>query len=425
MEKQEFLKALEGLLSIRSVTDRGEGGYVFGKGCHDALGYVIGLCDSFGFRTKVIDDTVGYAEIGEGDELIGILAHLDVVPEGSGWECPPFGLTVKDGVGYGRGIVDDKGPAMLCVFAMKDILDEYAAKGEKPGKRIRIIFGLTEENGEWTDMELYKSREELPTMGFTPDADFPAVYGEKGILILELCARASSLGIGDVSGGTAHNVVPDSCRATLCGKEYAASGVPAHGSTPEKGVNAICALMKAALEDGCESGITRFFRDCFGMTTDGSLMGCALSDGLSGALTLNVGTIEKVGENVKIVIDIRYPVTCDGNAVRDAVAAKCAPYGFTTDVSEHKRPVYKDKNGKLVSALVNAYRKVTGDTSEPFTIGGGTYARAMDNIVAFGPLFPGNIATEHQKNERIPLSDLYKAGEVYKAALEALLDDRG
>ena len=173
----EMLQTLNQLCSFKSVTARTDDPeHPYGEETNKALKYMLDTCKGFGFRTVNLDNQIGYAEIGEGEELFGILAHLDVVPVGSGWAHDPFAATVADdGYIYGRGVVDDKGPAVASVYAMKDLLDS----GRKFTKRIRIIFGQTEEKGPWTDMEYYKEHEELPAMGITPDADFPALYGER------------------------------------------------------------------------------------------------------------------------------------------------------------------------------------------------------------------------------------------------------
>ncbi len=405
-----FKEALAGLLSIPSVAVDGDEKYPFGIECSRALDYMLELCADLGMRTKRCSNLCGYAEIGEGEELVGILAHLDVVPEGSGWEYPAFGMTEVDGKIYGRGISDDKGPAMMCVFAMKALLDS----GKKLDRRIRIIFGLTEERGEWIDMAYYKAHEELPSFGFTPDASFPAVYGEKGILVLELAMPLEGSGVTSISGGSAHNMVPDFCEATVDGNRLKCEGKSAHGSLPHKGVNAILGLAKEL-----DGKLGEFLCSKFGDTTDGSKLGCALSDEQSGALTLNLGVIETRGEEIVITIDIRYPVTKTGAEVTELVKAGCEGYARVDFISDSK-PVYADRNGELITSLMEVYRAETGDDTEPFVMGGGTYARAMDNIVAFGPLFPKSPETEHQKNEYMLISDIETARRVYLKALEKL-----
>ena len=186
-----MIDALRKLIAIPSITDAtAEEGKPFGKNVNDALVYMLNFCQDLGFRTKNCGNYLGFAEIGQGEELMGILCHLDVVPTGEGWQHDPFGGEVVDGRIYGRGAMDDKGPAMAAVYAMKDILDS----GRKLNKRVRIIFGCQEETGDWVDMEYYKEHEEIPSFGFTPDADFPAIYGEKGILMVRLSMEASKSG---------------------------------------------------------------------------------------------------------------------------------------------------------------------------------------------------------------------------------------
>ena len=414
MEK-EFIDALRGILSIPSVAVDGDEKHPFGENCSKALDYMLELCGSFGFRTKRCSNLLGYAEIGEGDELVGILAHLDVVPEGSGWEYPAFGLTEVGDRIYGRGISDDKGPAMMCVFAMKKLLES----GKKLDRRIRIIFGLTEERGEWIDMNWYKEHEELPTFGFTPDASFPAVYGEKGILVLNLKMPLTGSGVDFVSGGQAHNMVADHCTAKIGDKTFTAEGKSAHGSLPHKGVNAILKLMGEL--NGTNPGkLSDFVTKKFGNTCDGSLIGCALSDEQSGALTLNVGMIGVENDEIVITIDIRYPVTMKGGDITAIIENECSPFGVSVEKESDSAPIYTDKNGSLITSLMDVYRLVTGDKTEAFVMGGGTYARAMPNIVAFGPLFPSSPETEHQKNEYMLTKDIETALRIYELALEKL-----
>lgn len=229
-----MIDALKQLIAIPSVSQT--------EYTKDALRYVLTLCKGFGFR--VFDGgSYGYAEIGEGEEMMGIIGHLDVVPAGLGWDTDPFTATIKDGQIIGRGVMDDKGPMMAAIYAMKDVKE-----GDKHlNKRVRIIFGTCEEVGEWEDIEAYKEKEELPTFGFTPDADFPAIYGEKGLLQTEWHTPLKKSGFQSVSGGEAPNMVPAWAKAQLDdGTVIEAKGKSAHGSTPEDGVNAITKLMEQA-----------------------------------------------------------------------------------------------------------------------------------------------------------------------------------
>lgn len=393
---EKFYSDLDGILRIPSVAIDGDEKYPFGEECAKALDYMLDLCDSFGFRTKRCGNYLGYAEIGEGDEIVGILAHLDVVPAGSDWDYPPFALTKATVDGeirlIGRGVEDDKGPALICVYAMKKLLDD----GVKLNRRVRLIFGLTEERGEWLDMQYYCKTEQLPVVGFTPDAGFPTAYGEKGIAHLALTIK--NAGVDLVSGGSAANMVPDHCICEKDGVKFEAVGKSAHGSVPKLGKNAIIACMEK-LHGASPCSLSKFVTECFDERCDGSLLGCACSDEPSGELSLNLGVASSEGGDATLIIDIRYPVTADFSKIAAAIEKKCSEYGVVATILENKAPVYFDKNGPLITTLCEIFKEHTGSDAEPFVMGGGTYARAMPNIVSFGPGFPGAPETAHQKNE--------------------------
>ncbi len=418
---EKFYTDLDGLIRIPSVAVDGNAEYPFGKACADALDYTLKLCESFGFRTKKCSNMLGWAEIGEGDEMIGILAHLDVVPEGAGWDYPAFELTraTVDGEDrlYGRGVTDDKGPAMMCIYAMRVL----ANSGAPLNRRVRIIFGLTEERGEWVDMEYYKANEELPTFGFTPDASFPVGYAEKGIAIFELTMPKSEAGMDSVCGGNAHNMVPDHCECTVGGSTYTADGVSVHGSTPAKGENAIINCMKK-VDEAAPCKLSQFICKKFDADCDGAGLGINMDDSDSGELTLNLGVIEVRGDDIVMTIDIRYPVSKNYDAILTMLRANCAQYGVSVNPCEHKAPVFIDKNGAFVKTLCSIYNRVTGDNAEPFSMGGGTYARAMPNIVSFGPAMPGMPETAHQKNEYTTVKEVDTAVRIYAEALLELME---
>lgn len=412
---------LRGLLRIPSETGCGEeydekyGLMPYGKHVFEALKYVLDLCENLGFRTKNCNNQIGWAEIGEGDELIGILAHLDVVPAGKDWDYPPYDLTIEDGQMYGRGVVDDKGPAFMAIMAMKDLLDS----GIPIKKRIRIIFGCQEETGDWLDMEYYRKHEELPTYGFTPDADFPAIYGEKGIISLHVSYPLAGSGIESAEGGNAVNMVADHAEITTeMGEKLHAKGLSAHGSTPEEGENAISKVMDAA------SGNCKFaakYMDLIGYNIHGEDLGLDFCDDQSGKLTMNVGILKTDEERITLGIDIRYPVTLKADEIKDKITDAFEAHGFTAEITEHMDPVFMDKNGEVIKTLIDAFREVTGMEEKPTVIGGGTYARAMPNIVAFGPIIPGHPCTEHMKNEHIAVEDFEIALRIYKSALRKLV----
>ena len=411
--RDELLDSLNRLVSIPSVTAVGSGDTPFGPETARALEWALALCRKLGFRTKNCGGMTGWAEIGQGSELVGILVHLDVVPAGEGWDYPPFACTRAEGRLYGRGVSDDKGPAIACIYAMKELLDS----GLPLRRRIRIIFGQSEESGEWADMDYYRAHEELPTLGFTPDAEFPALCGEKGIAELRLSFPLEGAGLTLLEGGEARNIVPGRCRAVVNGREAAAQGRSAHGSTPEKGHNAISVLMERL----AGIPVADFYNALFGFDLHGERLGCALSDAQSGPLTLNVGLVHTTDRAVVFTLDIRYPVTCTLDQVLSPVTAAVAPYGVSVEVGEHMPPIYLDPDGPLISALLSAYQEVTGDLdSRPQVIGGGTYAKAMDHIAAFGPVLPGREGSEHMANEHMEEEDFFLLCRIYRTALERL-----
>lgn len=316
-----MIKALQGLLAIESVCEKGDAPYPYGEGPAKALDYVLALCDSFGFRTKNADYRYGYGEIGEGSELIGILVHLDTVPAGSGWDYPPFAGIVDNGKLYGRGVQDDKGPAVASIFAMKGLLDS----GCQLNKRIRIIFGQDEETGDWNDIKEYKEREELPDYGFTPDGAFPAVYGEKGIMLVEMSMDLRASGFDCAEGGSAPNMVADFCTAVVHGKAYEMHGHSAHASTPWEGDNAITKLMLRLAQLPDAPPFAKAYEALIGDSLYGAKMDCDVRDQASGRLTMNAGLLRIEKDRIKLTLDVRYPVTFDGTDLLHRMEAAAEP----------------------------------------------------------------------------------------------------
>lgn len=416
-----MIETLKRLLQFQSVAEHGTGAYPYGHSVADAKDYMLDLCKSFGFRTKDGVDGDGryaYAEIGSGEELIGILCHLDVVPEGDGWEYPAFDGTIATVDGeerlYGRGTIDDKGPAVANVFAMKDILDS----GRPLNKRIRIIFGQSEENGDWDDIKAYRENEELPAYGYTPDGEFPAIYGENGIMLIKVSYPLAESGLAYLAAGSAPNAVPDYCKGeTADGCTFETRGKAAHGCAPWLGENALSKAMEQL-----DVPFAKMYNELIGWDLKGEKLGCAYADEQSGALSLNAGKAGIEGEDICMYLDIRYPVTADKEQLVDSISMRFAEYGASAELIHHMAPVYMDKNGPVMQALLSAYHEVTGDETDAMTTGGGTYARSMENIIAFGPVFPGHVCTEHEKNEYILVEDLLMLRKVYRTALEALID---
>ncbi len=430
--ESELIASLQELIRIKSVGEVG-GEHPFGDGPHACLEACLALGEKLGFRTASVDDMAGYVEYGEGKEMIAVLGHVDVVPEGDGWNYPPYGAVIDNGRMYGRGTVDDKGPTIAAFYALKAIKDA----GVPLSRRIRIIFGLDEEKGSRCIKHYVQKGEELPVMGFTPDGEYPIIYAEKGILNATFARKLSADAkrrIASFNAGIASNVVPEFARAELSfeiegelpekvtaeGSVLSAAGVNAHGSTPELGENAIGRLFIAMDKLGLEGDwgeAVKFVAENIGMQTRGENLGVARRDDVSGDLTLNMGLAKVEDDTLSVSVNIRYPVTIDVDAFYPALAAKMAEGGFEEVTHSYKKPLYMPPESELIRCLQKVYEEQTGEPARLISIGGGTYAKAMPNIVAFGPIFPGDEACEHKPNEYVELDKLMKNAKIIAAAM--------
>lgn len=392
-DKEAFLGDLKNLISIKSIG--GDAGAItekapLGEGIYNAIEAFLEIGRRFGFKTKNLDGYCGYIEMGQGDELLGIIVHTDTVATGGGWNYPPLQCTVtEDGV-YGRGVIDNKGPALLALYCMKAVADS----GMELSKRVRLIIGGDEENGKWKCMERYKKTEELPTIAFSPDGDYPVVFGEKGLLRVEISGEESGVSPDFCfEAGTVVNIVPDKAEATANGKKYTATGKSAHGSTPEKGENAILKLGKELVKEFPESTFAKVFS-----LTDAKSLGIDIKDEMT-SISVNPSVVKADSENCSLFYDIRYPITADGDKVISAIENAASDKGLCAKIFFHDRPLYVSPESHLVKTLSAIYKEHTGDSTPPVAIGGGTYAKAFKNCVAFGPLFPGEPETMHSPNE--------------------------
>lgn len=410
----EMIEALQKLVSFQSIAKEEGPEYPYGKEVHGAKEYVLELAKSFGMRVKDVPGKYAYIEIGEGPRLIGILSHLDVVPAGDGWTQDPFGGEIVDGKIYGRGTTDDKGPTIAVLYAMKALKEKTTLPA-----RIRLILGQTEENGEWRDIEAYTDAEEIPECGFTPDGDFPAIQNELGAMVFQV--QMPQTGFLQGEGGTAPNMVPACAWVKTEFGTYEASGKSCHGCAPWLGLNGISKLMEKVHLAEPENRFAQMYADLIGKTIYGEKLGIAAEDE-SGKLTLNVGLFEVRDETATLMVDIRYPAKKNPDEISGSLVRQFSSYGASCECVYHVRPLYTPSDSPVLGALLSAYREVTGDDSRPISIGGGTYAKAMPNMVAFGPNFPGHENREHMEDEYILVEDFLKLEEIYERALAYLLD---
>lgn len=441
-QQDALLTDLTELVRIPSVSVTGVGDAPYGPQCRLALDHFLALARSMGFRTQNVDGHCGWCEYGEGAEMVAVLGHLDVVPAGEGWHYPPYDCTrVGDRI-YGRGVIDDKGPTVAALYALKTIKES----GVPLKRRVRLLVGCNEENGSSCIFHYVETGGEIPVMGFTPDGEYPIINGEKGIITLKYRRplSPSPRSIQAISGGTAHNVVPDRAwaeltwpaaeRKTACGLRMdqvtvretqagllvEARGVGTHGSTPEKGENAVGRLLLALHLlglDGDSGRTVDFLAQKLGMETRGESLGIAMSDELSGDLTVNLGVIQGDAAGLTLTVNLRYPVTARYEDFEDTLCRAMAAGGFDQEVADHRAGVYMPPESPLVRALSKVYEEKTGRPAQLKCIGGGTYAKACPNLVAFGPLFPGQEMTEHQPDEYIELDTLMKNAEIMAAAI--------
>ena len=399
MEKfEDILQDISEIVKINSEQTAPEAGAPFGKGNRAALDYFLSLAQKFGFETHDIDGYAGEVIFGEGEEF-AILAHLDVVPAGSGWTHAPYGGEIDYAARriWGRGTMDDKGPAIVALYALKALKDE----GFKPNRKIKFIVGCNEESG-WGCIDYYKEHAHMPDEGISPDADFPVIYAEKGILQLRFKFDVS--GNFNIAGGERPNMVCDLCTVEKDNTVYTFRGKSAHGSTPEKGVNAILPALEML---GLDDIKHMLFEDGFGIMS--------LEDE-TGKLTFSPNVIEKSGNSVYVTVDVRYPATLDRQKILSPIINK----GVAFEIMHEQAPLYNDINGKLVTTLCTVYNEVTGKNCKPIAIGGGTYARALKNGAAFGPEEEGEENTIHQPNEYITFEKVEKCYKIYKLAIARL-----
>ena len=393
-DKQNFLEDLKTVIAIKSIS--GDCGNVtqscpLGEGINCAIEAFLAIGRRFGFRTKNLDGLCGYIEMGSGQEMLGIITHTDTVATGDGWSYPPLECTAKEDGVYGRGVIDDKGPALLALYAMKAISDANILLN----KRVRLIIGGDEESGEWRCLKRYKESEELPAIAFSPDGDYPVVFGEKGLIRLTVTGEENNISPDfRFEGGNVINIVPDEAHAFLNGKELHEKGKAAHGSMPQKGENAVLKLAEKISALAPESTFARLYS-----LTSAASLGIDISDEESGSLSINPSILRADSKKCTLSYDIRYPITADGESVISSIMKAVEEKGLCGDITFHEEPLYVPKDSHLVKTLSSIYNECTGDDALPVAIGGGTYAKAFKNCVAFGAMLPDEPQTMHAPDE--------------------------
>lgn len=424
--KEELIKSIGRLVRINSVEGEKLDNAPFGSGPKEALEEALRISEELGFKTKNIENAIGYAEYGESDEYIGVIGHVDIVPEGDGWNYNPFDVSIDNERIYGRGVLDNKGPIMAVLYGMKIIKDLNLPIS----KKIRVIFGTNEETG-FCDIPYYLKEEKPPIMGFTPDCKYPAVYGERGILDLTIWSeKIENINIKSIKGNFKNNIVPDFAEIEFYNnvnkydeiKTISAKGKQAPGNAPESGINAVTKLCKDILEandfinDKEILDFIKFIYKSFYENHSLSKLNINCSDEISGDLVINPYEIKMDNGKIGISVVFRYPISYKYEDMISIIRS-IIKEGYTLSENRRMDSVCFDKDSDLLKKLKEAYEDVTGLDGTPVTTTGGTYAKVFPNIVAFGPSFPGQKGIAHNSDEYMDIEDLITNLRIYTNAL--------
>ena len=446
--ERNIVQDIKDICAVKSLPGEPAPNAPFGAENRKALDLALAMSQRLGLDTKDCEGYLGYAEVkGESDKYIASIAHLDVVPEGNGWKADPFVVREVDGWLIGRGVCDDKGPAIITMYMLKFFKDNYT----KLPYTLRALFGCEEETG-MRDVEYYLENYPAPVFAFTPDANFPVCCGEKGIAAADLIsAKIENGNVVDFTAGVASNVIPD--RASISVKTdkelpqadgievssengiatLKAYGIGGHAAMPEGTKNAIGMLVEYCLANGLltaeEEKYFKVLSDLHS-STDGAGVGIASDDGIFTPLTC-IGGMMKL-EDGKFVqnINIRFPTSITGDEIKATLAAKLAEVGGTVEMSRANPPFYVDKNSAPIQALLKAYNDITGENAQAYTIGGGTYARHFPSAAAFGiepsaaypDYFPDFIGPVHGAEEGYDIKGFMKALEILILATAKLME---
>ncbi len=450
--KDDLIQDLFTLLSVNSIRDdsKATADAPVGPGPKEALEVFLNFAERDGFKTKNVDNLAGHAEFGQGDETLGVLAHVDVVPVDDKWDTDPFKPEIRDERIYARGASDDKGPLMAAYYGLKVIKE----LGLPVDKRVRFIVG-TDEESEWQGVNRYFQVEDKPDFGFSPDADFPIINGEKGMYSAKLIFDNRSEKLLSFEGGLRENMVPGEATAVITGvtadidaivsdfqKEnpditimvspaeeavtITVEGKGVHAMNPSIGFNAATFLAKLLAEldqDLANDDIVKFLGDLLHEDFNGERLGIAHEDEIMGKVTVNPGLVGEEDGKLYTVLNIRVPRGKDYTEIDETFAehGKTYHYHFVDGTKTNKVPHYVPADDPLVKTLLDVYERQTGEKGQERSIGGGTYGRLLERGVAYGALFSDSVDTMHQANEFFAVRDLMKSAAIYAEAIYELI----
>lgn len=427
--KEKIIEDIGGLVAIESVAEKtcGQAPAPFGDKCRKVLDKMLSYAERDNIAAFDHEGYCGSVLVGEGKEEIGIWSHLDVVPAGGDWRCSPFSMTVKDGCLTGRGVQDNKGPAIAVYYTLKYCKEKKLLKNIS----VRQIFGCQEECG-MSDVEYYLRHNRAPAYSFVADCGFPVCCGEKGICRITLEGQERPEGLMELEGGVVCNSVPDSAKAQLLIKgekiNISAEGIGGHAASPEGTVNAIAILAEKMKEYDLPEGLKKavsFLHKAAG-NGYGEKIGIGCEDEISGRLTCNAGVVSLEDGKIRLILDIRYPVTIKVDDFLPKLSKEAEKAGFIVAEYSDSRPYYMEKDHPFIGLLMDAWREKTGLDGEPYVMGGGTYARHIPNAVAFGTGMDRDISALglpeghgncHGADETEVLDNLLKAIHIYVNAL--------
>lgn len=458
----EVVGDIANLVEVASVEDL-EGareGAPFGEGPREALDRALAMARRCGLDAHDCDGYIGFADLhGASPEQIGIIGHVDVVPAGPGWSVEPYAVTRREGYLMGRGVIDDKGPIVVALYAVRFWAERFAERGGLPPATVRVLFGANEETN-MKDVDYYRAHFADPAFLLTPDSQFPLGYGESGICSGTLVSAPIANGqIADIAGGQAVNAVPGEAFAIVRDdageRKFEAQGVSAHAIDYAEGVNAIGVLVDKLLDAGAgapdERAFLELLRSLHG-DTSGAVAGIACADEHFGDLSMIGGIVglrrgnhparsQSVddgqgdlpdADRIFQTLDFRYPTAITAAEIERGVnelAGRMAP-GATFRMEHDKQPFLMDPDSPQVRALLDAYRAATGEDARGMTSKGGTYARCFTAGVSFGPEKPWVPAPDwaggmHGHDEAVSEGLLREAFSVYALALGNLFDLQG
>lgn len=445
----EVLKSIIEIIRIKTVKADRAGDAPYGEELKKGLNKVLEIAQGLGFKVKNLDNYIGYAEYGEGEEYIAILGHIDVVPEGdeASWSVPPYKGCVVNNQLTARGAIDNKAPIISALYSLKAVVDTHP----EFNKRVRIIFGTNEESGD-EDIKYYLAREKEPKYAFTPDGRFPVIFSEKGIYTFSFRKKIQwkDSKIVEIKAGTRSNIVPEKCIAkvrnisketvetalkkmrSLTKAEYTVNyegdtteiictGVSAHASSPHKGVNALLGMYKFLNliigKEDVAKGFISFISGYIGESSDGEKLGIKTVNEEVGNLTISAGITNILNDELFVKFNIRYPASIDEKTLDLRLKTAGEKEGIVFFKENHNAPLYFEKTHPLVKELQEIYVNVTGRDEEPAALGGGTYAKLMPNTVAFGPNFKEYNGKPHSFDECMDLDMLKQGMEIYARAI--------